>query len=175
MAYYRFETGWVVDAPVEAVFDLLARFEEIPGWWPSVKRAAVIDPGEKSGLGARVAYAIRSPLLYSMVFETSVTAIERPTLIRITATGDVAGIGQYRLSEEGSRTRIRYNWNVSTTRPWMNLVAPIAGPLLEWAYHRVMRKGATEMAKRLGGRLVEFRSGPGTDDLETNQPSSRTS
>ena len=38
-------------------------------------------------------------------------------------------------------TAVVYEWNVSTTKPWMNLLAPIARPLFAWNHDWVMRNG----------------------------------
>ena len=47
-----------------------------------------------------------------------------------------------------------YEWNVATTKPWMNLLAPVARPIFEWNHDWVMGHGGEGIAKLLGCRLV---------------------
>ena len=41
-----------------------------------------------------------------------------------------------------------------TTRAWMNLVAPIAGPVFRWNHNVVMRQGGECLARLLGTKLL---------------------
>lgn len=166
MAYYEFESEWVLEAQVEKAFEALLRYEDFSEWWPSIRKVQVHDEGDVNGLGAHASYSIRSPLLYSLDFDAKITAIERPSRIRISATGDLAGVGTYLLNESGGVTRVRYLWNVATTKPWMNLVTPIARPLFVWAHHSVMREGGSGLALYLNGRLISCSSHVVSDPLK---------
>ena len=54
----------------------------------------------------------------------------------------------------GGVTEVLYEWNVSTTKPWMNLLAPVARPAFEWNHDWVMSHGGTGIAKLLGCKLL---------------------
>ncbi len=43
-----------------------------------------------------------------------------------------------------------YEWNVKTTKAWMNLLAPIAGPVFRWNHDTIMRWGEEGLKMRLG-------------------------
>ena len=58
------------------------------------------------------------------------TRVEPLSLIEGEAVGELAGTGRWRLTHDAGVTRVRYDWNVRTTRPWMNLLAPVARPEL---------------------------------------------
>ena len=58
------------------------------------------------------------------------------------AEGDLNGQGRWRLLEEAGVTAVLYEWNVSTAKPWMKAVAPLARPLFAWNHDAVMRQGA---------------------------------
>ena len=51
-------------------------------------------------------------------------------------------------------TTVTYEWVVETTRPWMNLLAPVGRPVFVWSHNAVMRRGGESLAKHLGVRLV---------------------
>lgn len=154
MVHYMFETEWVLTAPVERVFDLLERPEEMSSWWPQIKNSRLLEEGDASGVGTRAAYSVRSPLGYTMHFETKGVEVDRPRKIHCIVRGDLIGTGTYHLESHGDKTQVRFDWYVSTTKPWMNWAGSFAKPVLAWAYHSVMRDGCAAMARRLGARLV---------------------
>jgi hypothetical protein len=45
------------------------------------------------------------------------------------ATGELAGTGRWTLTAADGGTLVRYNWDIRTTRRWMNLLAPVARPV----------------------------------------------
>ena len=84
----------------------------------------------------------------------SVTTVERPTIMEGIASGELSGRGRWRLDAEGSTTRVRYEWTVTTTRPWMNLAAPVMQPVFRWNHGRVMAAGGRGLARYLGVELL---------------------
>lgn len=154
MVHYMFETEWQLTAPIERVFDVLAHPERYQTWWPAVVDSDLLDAGDAGGVGARTAYEIRGPLLYSMRFELKALEVDRPRHIRSVVRGDLIGTGAFFLAEIEGSTHVRFNWYVSTTKTWMNFAAGFAKPLLGWAHHYVMRQGCEAMARHLGARLV---------------------
>ena len=51
-------------------------------------------------------------------------------------------------------TAVVYEWNVATTKRWMNLLAPLARPVFAWNHDWVMGNGAEGIAAHLGCRLL---------------------
>lgn len=141
MAEYAFVTLWWFDAPREAVWERIARPLEWPGWWRGVERVEEIEPGDGNGLGSLRRYTWKSRLPYRLVFDLRTTRVERPRLLEGTATGELEGTGRWTLREEDGGTSVRYDWVVRTTKPWMELLAPLARPLFEWNHDVVMRWG----------------------------------
>jgi carbon monoxide dehydrogenase subunit G len=146
MAGYRFLTTWIVDAEVARVWDAIHDVERWPEWWPGV--LAVESLGDDT-----YRHTWRSVVPYPVRFDVHVTHVERPRLIEGEASGELAGEGRWRLS--GDRpTVVTYEWNVRTTRRWMNLLAPLARPVFEWNHHAVMRRGGEGLARRVDARLL---------------------
>jgi len=156
MAHYLFETTWVLTAPKEEVFEVLAHPETFSTWWPSVETSSLVDEGDSAGVGARATYVIRSPLFYRMRFELRALEVDRPNRIHAVARGDLVGTATYVLETHANETHVRFNWYVSTTKTWMNQVAVIAKPVLAWAHGHVMREGCDAMAKHLRARLISI-------------------
>lgn len=159
MAHYMFETDWELTAPIEQVFEVLAHPEVFEAWWPSVTRSALVSEGDADELGARSRYTIQGPLLYTMTFDLKTIEVERPNRLRTVVRGDLVGTGTFLLEPAGAGTRVRFNWDVATTKGWMNLAAIVAKPVLAWAHDRVMLEGCAAMADHLGARLLWAKSG----------------
>ena len=70
------------------------------------------------------------------------------------AIGELQGRGLWQLSIESDETIVRYDWNVETTKRWMNLLSPVARPLFEWNHNVVMGWGAEGLERRLGTRVM---------------------
>lgn len=154
MVHYLFETTWVLEATIQEVFTALTNPDDLLAWWPSVQAATLVDSGDEKGVGARASYSIQSPLLYPLHFDLISTEVEPPRRIRGMATGDLVGTGESSFEEEGGQTTIHFRWYVSTTKRWMNLIAPLAKPLFAWAHGRVMRQGFTALARHLDAREI---------------------
>jgi Polyketide cyclase / dehydrase and lipid transport len=153
VAQYEFLTTWCVDAPIDAAFDLLSESAGYPRWWKGVSSVEILEPGDEDGLGELDHFTWRSVLPYSLGFDLRITRIERPHLIEAQATGELEGVGVWRLYE-GDGVAIVYDWRVRTTKRWMNALGPIARPAFAWNHDIVMRRGGRGLAAALGARLL---------------------
>jgi uncharacterized protein YndB with AHSA1/START domain len=154
---YRFLTTWCLEAPRERVWEAIWDSESWPEWWRGVTAAEKVSDGDESGVGQVGRYSWRSRLPYDLDFTMTTTRVERPHLLEGEASGELAGVGRWRLFEEeysSSVTAVVYEWNVHTTKPWMNAIAPIAAPFFAWNHDWVMRNGGEGLARLLGCRLL---------------------
>lgn len=147
--HYDLTTLWRFDAPLDAVWDAILRAEAWPLWWPGVDSVVTLEPGDADGLGARRRCSCRSALPYRLSFVTRVTRIEPRRLIEGRAEGELEGLGCCRLEHVAGLTSVRYDWQVRTTRAWMNLLAPLAKPLFRWNHDALMRAGGAGLARHL--------------------------
>ena len=156
MPEYKFVTIWRLEAGIDAVWDALYYPEHWPTWWPNVAAVEKLAPGDTDGVGAVHRYTWKTSLPYTLGFTMETTRVERPNLLEGRADGELTGVGRWALStESGGITTIRYDWNVRTTKAWMNLLAPIARPLFAWNHDRVMEAGGKGLAQHLNARLLE--------------------
>ncbi len=154
MAAYQFLTTWCVDAPIQDVWDVISASDRYPEWWKGVRKVTELEPGGEHGLGALSRFEWRSKLPYSLEFDMRVTRSEPPYLLEGHASGELEGVGIWRLYEGAAGTALIYSWDVSTTRAWMNRLAPLGRPAFAWNHDYVMRNGARGLAERLGVELV---------------------
>ncbi len=154
MPDYSFVTIWRLDAPIDRVYDTIDDSLAWPGWWPSVRFVEELEPGQPDGLGALRRYTFKGRLPYLLRFDSRVTVRERPTALSGTATGELAGTGDWTLTEAAGTTTVRYEWNIRTTRTWMNALAPLpfVDAIFRLNHHAVMRDGLRGISRRLGVR-----------------------
>jgi hypothetical protein len=149
MASYSFVTTWQFRAPIEQVWEAIHDYQAWPRWWPAIAVAKQIAPGDAEGMGEIAEFAFRTPLLYKVRFMTTTTHVHAPYELDGRATGDLEGMGRWRLTREGDETMVQYLWDVSTTRWFMNLLAPIGRKAFTWNHDRVMEKGRTGLERLL--------------------------
>lgn len=151
---YEFLSTWVLESPAEPIWDAIWDSARWPEWWRGVEKAVETDPGDARGIGRRGHYTWRSRVPYPVRFAVVSTRAERPWLLEGEASGELAGTGRWRLFERGGVTAVVYEWNVATTKPWMNAVGPVARPVFRWNHDWVMRNGGVGLARLLGVRLL---------------------
>jgi len=156
MSAYSFLTTWCVDAPIERAWEIIYASERYPKWWRSVRNVTELEPSDDNGVGGLSRFEWRARLPYSLEFDMRVTRCEPPYLLEGHASGELKGIGIWRLYAGKAGTAIIYSWDVSTTRRWMNRLAPLARPAFEWNHDYVMRQGAHDLAEELGAPLIAF-------------------
>jgi uncharacterized protein YndB with AHSA1/START domain len=154
MAEYRFLTTWLLEADRERVWDAIYDSERWPEWWKGVEEAEKLEDGDDDGVGQYGRYVWKAKLPYRVEFWIRTTRVERPRLLEGNATGELAGVGRWHLFEQDGLTAVIYEWNVSTTRAWMNALAPIARPAFQSNHDHVMRNGGKGLAGLLGVRLL---------------------
>lgn len=154
MARYEFLTTWCVDAPIERIFAVLNDTAAYPEWWKGVTRVEVLDAGDADGLGEVSVLSWRSVLPYELTFRSRKSRVEAPYLIAGEATGELEGVGVWRLFAAPAGTAVLYSWKVDTTKAWMNALGPLPRPAFRWNHDRVMHEGGVGLARRLGASLV---------------------
>ena len=110
--------------------------------------------GDSQRVGSRYRIEWRSRIPYSIEFDFTVARIERPMVMEGHAEGDLSGRGVWRLLEDGGLTAVLYEWNVATSKRWMNLVAPVARSVFAANHDIVMRWGGEGLARELGVPLL---------------------
>jgi hypothetical protein len=160
MTDYHFVSSWRLRAPIEQVWEEIFHSERWPSWWKYVYRVDQLDPGDAHGLGKRQHLVFTTRLPYRLGFDIQVRRVEPPTMLEAVATGELDGVGRWTLTPDDGGTLVRYDWDVHTTRWWMNLAAPVARPAFIWNHDALMREAAQGLARRLDAELQLPDSGP---------------
>jgi hypothetical protein len=159
MADYHFTTIWKVHAPQQAVWDLIFNSKDWPNWWRGVEKVETLKNGDAKNVGALVRYTWKSKLPYRLIFEMETTRVEPISIIEGRAVGELQGHGKWTLTQEDGITTARYDWNVETTKAWMNILAPVARPFFSWNHNVVMGWGGEGLARKLGVPVKQLHEG----------------
>jgi hypothetical protein len=151
---YRFLTSWLLAASRTAAWEVLQEPECWPEWWRGVVRVSELDGGDAERVGSRYRIAWRSRIPYELEFDFTVRKVDPPCCMEGDAVGDLEGRGRWLLFERDGVTAVLYDWQVATSKPWMNLAAPVARRVFEYNHDVVMRWGGEGLAKRLGAELL---------------------
>jgi carbon monoxide dehydrogenase subunit G len=155
MADYHYVSTWQLQAPIQQVWAALNDLEHLPVWYRGVQQVQELAPGDAQGVGRRVRYVIKGRLPLRLAFEATTTRSLPPQDQELRAEGELTGTGRWSLDQHGQVTTVRYHWDVRTTGPWMNLLAPLARPLFTWNSQGVMLQAGQGLALFLGVPLVD--------------------
>ena len=134
---------------------MLADCESWPQWWGGVERVDQLEAGDAQRVGSVFTVSWRAPVVpYRVPFDFHVDAVDEPRSMGGRANGALEGAGQWRLFEEDGVCAVTFDWEVRTTRAWMNALAPLARPLFTESHDRLMRRGGQDLARRLGVPLL---------------------
>ncbi|MGG9970812.1 SRPBCC family protein [Ferruginibacter sp. SUN002] len=151
---YTFVTIWKVRASLQEVWHLMYDQEKWPEWWKGVVKAETLREGDKNDLGKKMRFTWKSFLPYELTFDVESINVQAPFVMEGIAFGELEGEGCWNFKEEDGVTTLQYNWNVNTTKKWMNNLAPVLKPLFKWNHDVVMRWGAKGLAKKLNAELI---------------------
>lgn len=150
MSDYEFVTVWKLNAPLERVWEAFKDSESWPEWWKGVIRVVELQAGDADGLGSIRRSTWKSALPYKLEFDSEIVRIEHLKLIEARAFGELEGQGLWTFEAEAvDKIRVQYDWRVETTKPWMNLLAPLAKPFFRWNHDIVMGWGEDGLKRRL--------------------------
>jgi hypothetical protein len=152
--HYRFLTTWLLEGSRAATWEVLQDPVSWPEWWRGVVSVSELDGGDARRVGSRYRIAWRSRIPYELEFDFIVRRVDPPCCMAGEADGDLRGAGTWRLFEQQGVTAVVYEWNVDTTKLWMNLLRPLARPVFEYNHDAVMRWGGEGLARRLGVQLL---------------------
>jgi len=151
---YSFLSTWLLRTSRADAWEVLQDPVRWPEWWRGVERVSELDGGDAQRVGSRYRVAWRSRIPYELEFEFTVHGVDPPCCMEGAAEGDLAGNGRWRLFEQDGVTAVVYEWDVRTTKRWMNLVGQLARPVFERNHDVVMRWGGEGLARRLGVELL---------------------
>jgi hypothetical protein len=152
--YYKFITKWQIKAPLNDVWFAIYESSEWPAWWKGVKAVTVIKENDANGINGIRRYTWKAALPYTLSFSMQLTEKQDLSLLKGIAFGKLEGDGTWHFSHDNGITKVQYNWNVKTNKPWMNYLAFLLKPLFQLNHNIVMKWGAVSLARKLNAELI---------------------
>ena len=138
---YHFLTDWRFKAPLPRVWSVVLDIERYPGWWKNFRKVRVTR-GDGRNVGSVIECEVRGSLPYSLTYSLEVLEAEEYRHILLRSTGDLVGTGRWAFAElEPGTVQALYYWDVATTNPILNLIAPLARGALARNHQQVMANG----------------------------------
>jgi hypothetical protein len=147
---YSFTTHWKTTASINDVWEAIRFSLEWPGWWKSFVAVKEIVPGDEMGIGSIRRYTLKSPTHYKLTFDLLLTDRIEHKLLSGKVSGELEGTGIWHFDVRDGITFIECQWNVRTTKAWMNALAFMLRPAFKYNHRMVMKQGAQYLAKKLG-------------------------
>ena len=155
MKEYAFVTIWKLkNTSLEEAWKAIKAVDEWPQWWKGVISVTSIKEGDAESIGKISQFTFKSVLPYRLVFRSELIHIQHLHTMTGKASGELEGTGTWTFREEADIVCIQYNWNVRTTRTWMNVFAPLLKRTFQWNHDVVMRWGLKGLAKKLHATIV---------------------
>jgi uncharacterized protein YndB with AHSA1/START domain len=153
---YEIESQWRVLGAIGDVYAVLTDAEALPRWWPAAySKVAIVAEGDPAtGAGQVTDIVTRGVLPYDVTWRLEVLETRAPDLIRVKASGDVTGLGTWRLNESDGAVELSYLWRVRVGKPWMRTFERLLKPVFTWNHNWVMRRGELGLRAELARRTV---------------------
>jgi uncharacterized protein YndB with AHSA1/START domain len=127
---YVFVDEWDVAAPRDVVFDAIADARTYPEWWTPVY--IDVDAEGEPALGKESRQHFKGRFPYHLHTRSRIVVLEPPETIAAEVVGDLAGRGEWTLTEAGAGTHVRFDWRVTADRPLLRALTPVLRPALRW-------------------------------------------
>ena len=151
--HYEFSTRWVIPYPIESVWSTLIRATEYPQWWGTVyDRVEKLNDLAGDQIGARAIVEAHGRLPYHIRFQSEITDVCAPRLLKLAATGDLTGMGTWSLQEVEEATEVTFDWVVEADKPLLRLLSPVLKPLFMWNHRWTMQQGEIALRRHLRER-----------------------
>lgn len=148
MLHYNFVSQGSFKAPATKVFRVIQNLEDMPAWWPGVKKVRTRGSNKTLIKGTLIDCSVKG-LLGDLDFTLKVTEIEPNRLLRLESSGSLKGSGLCTLEQKNNTTEVKFLWEVATTGWLMNLAGFIIKPILARNHDKVMAAGYRALKARI--------------------------
>ena len=150
---YELVSHWRVPGDIDDVFIALTDGEAAMRWWPEAYRdLREVSPGDADGRGWIVDVVSRGALPYDLKWRLEIIEAVRPTLIRLKASGDMVGFGEWRIAQSGEYVDLAYTWRIGVGKAWMQRFEFLLKPFFKLNHDWVMRRGEAGLRREVDRR-----------------------
>jgi uncharacterized protein YndB with AHSA1/START domain len=125
---YVFVDEWVVAAPAEVVYEVIADARTYPDWWKPVYLAV-------EGSRTETEHHFKGKLPYTLKMRARMVHEDPPRQFEVSVDGDLRGKGVWTFTPIDGGTRVRWDWIVFADRPLLRYLTPVLKPLFRWNHN----------------------------------------
>ncbi len=140
---YSFSNFWLVDAPLELIWDELVNYKKWPTWCDGLEKIESLDQFGPLQKGNNIRSIWKGFLPYPITFDAVVQDFIRYSFLSFNVTGDLYGEGICHFVSSPGRTTIHLIWNVSPTKLWMKMGSLVAKSVLVENHNHIMGQAIT--------------------------------
>ncbi|WP_026556900.1 hypothetical protein [Arthrobacter sp. 35W] len=158
---YDLTSSWTIPNTQQEVWDVIADPDmSWPDWWrgctvarPPVRGDGAGSSAEERLLATTSTFRFKASLGYTLTVSFHPTSVRTPHEVVFDAGGDLDGVGRVVLAPiNATATKMDIEWRVRTTKRWMELLKPVAGPAFTFAHDGLMRRGEEGLTAFLRAR-----------------------
>jgi hypothetical protein len=139
---YHFSEEWLIPAPADEVWQVLADGKLLPEWWQGVYlKAEPLGDYPEPHVGNQYRAQARGWLPYRLNFLLETVALTRPTLVAVKIVGDLTGTWTATLTEGPGGTRVALEQHTLASRPFIRFLSPVLKPIFAWNHRWTTPRG----------------------------------
>lgn len=147
---YVFRDEWALPYSIDIVWPHIVNATAYPQWWGAVyHNVTPLNDLPPDQVGSMMAVRARGKLPYQIRFTGTVTRVEPPSRLGLTATGDLDGEGLWELEPVPAGTAVTFHWKVVARKPVIRLLSPLLKPVFAWNHRWTMQVGEKALLARL--------------------------
>ena len=141
---FTFDRSWQFAVPPARLWEVLARTEDYPQWWPW------LDRFESNGLrpGATAEFTVRAPLPYRLRVTVAIESLVPADCVEARIGGDLEGPARLEIRPVGGGCEARLVWSLRLRRPLLLRMERVARPAMVWGHDAVVRIGVRQFRRR---------------------------
>ncbi len=147
---YQFTSYWKIGAPIQQVENAITDVHSWKTWWTGLQDVHIVKLTSNYKGGIFQA-AWRSATGYLLRMTITITDYKPGDHILFNSAGDLSGNGEWHfIAKSPTQTDVRVEWNVVTTKSWMNAGAPVLRPLFRLNHKLLMNRAEAGLRAYLG-------------------------
>ncbi|MFA6322873.1 MAG: SRPBCC family protein [Candidatus Buchananbacteria bacterium] len=145
MKHIHLENSWIINAPLEKVFDIITDFENLPKNFPKVAESVVITKREGNNL--EIDAQVKSfGATFPVKMKTKILPQKGFISDNQSSSFGTSGHEELLLENVGGGTKINYIYEVDIHKKWLRIMAK---PLIGWFAMKAWEKAVVNNLRKI--------------------------
>ncbi|MEO7507349.1 MAG: polyketide cyclase, partial [Pyrinomonadaceae bacterium] len=118
--------------------------------WGSVYHSVeIIEPGDENNIGKLIKLRASGWLPYTLKINFRTVESNSPHGFKMTATGDLEGVGIWTFEQDDDQVDVTYDWTVLANKPIVRKLTFLLKPIFQGNHNWTMRRGEESLKLEL--------------------------